>query len=213
MASTREKQLEAARRKAKQKQRERLSAKRPLNTTSWVDERYAGQLAKRFKEVVLTSHENEYCSSLSKIVASPLFVDAIIENGKTGVYHIDNSLYSDTLLLCAPLWYDKKGKLIKQKQGATVAISDHALIRFFERMRTNSEWEVRKGIHNFKGLFEEPPVYTGQEKSLRVEGFGVVHCVSVHDPATQLGLRWLIKTFIGEVGIRKVIEASIKTSH
>jgi len=195
--------------------------KKRSNTSSWVDQRYAKRLARQ--AVVTLDADRDDADALRKLATmrqSPLFLreerTRIGPGFKTGirVWHLDTAVPQAEIDTYAPgrktlpgikvftVDYDEKGTArLGRGAGALLAnVSQHALERLFERLRTNALNDVvREALRPLSSLNSPEVENRGQETELPLPMLGVMHAtVELTCDAGGKGVRafWQIKTFV-----------------
>jgi hypothetical protein len=187
------------------------------NTATWVDESYSKRLQRQAVQYV-TFEDATVLETLAAIRCSDLYLSeqpfryGYGINKKRGirVFHVDRSVEQDCLLV-ATLEYNARGQLIRKSLGtpSPVVISNHALQRLYERLRTNSFAEVRTAIEKLVMIPPPDGIEPGQrvtEMSAEVRGLGVFHLVSEWTATShgQSGFAWVVKSFVVSARTKKI---------
>lgn len=186
-----------------------------VNTATWVDERYAELLA-RLSTETLDASANALMGSLEskgrradRIEVLRAYAGWLIERpiskvgygiSKPGTRvwllagHTDKKIAG---LAIASADFNRHGKLVRPLSKGLALITRHAMIRLFERLRTNALGEViTRGLVPLTEM--EPPEVVGDEATIRIPGVGRFEAVAEIDPARPDEIVWIVKTFIDD---------------
>ena len=195
MSSTQRKQQEAA---ARRRAERRL---RP-NTVSWVDEGYSRRLARLMRESIEGRGIYAFFH-LESARRHPGYVAEETTPAGSTVYALTTEEDIPDAIGLIDLHFDPAGRLRRRKsllsKDVSVGISDHALRRLFERLRTNSQAEL---IPAFKALTALPvPTVDDLDRQISIEvPGGTFHMVCAIHFMKSVGKycypMWVCKTFI-----------------
>ena len=156
-----------------------------VNTTSWVDELYSKQLAKKSIGYVGRGTEEETpVDCLSKLRSHRIYLREQIVRGpgvkqSVRAFFLDLSVSgNERVLSIMHCDYDPRNGRIRKKTARAavhVAIVPHALERLYERLRTNALGDVYRLA--LRPLSRVPPQteihYTQENMVIHLVGFGV----------------------------------------
>jgi len=187
------------------------------NTATWVDESYSKRLQRQAVQYV-TDDDSTTLHTLAAIRRSDLYVSeqafrygyGVNKKRGTRVYHVDRCLQLDCLLVAAAE-YDARGQLIRKslETPSHFVVSNHALQRLYERLRTNAFADVRTAIEKLVQIPPPDGIKPGQlvtEMSAEVRGLGIFHLVSKHVTTSndQTGFAWVVKSFVASSRTKKI---------
>lgn len=156
-----------------------------INTTSWVDELYTKQLAKKSVGYVGRGSEEETpVDRLSKLRGHRIYLREEIVRGpgvklSVRAFFLDISVSgSERALSIVHCDYDPRNGRMRRKTARAavhVAVTPHALERLYERLRTNALGDVYRLA--LRPLSRVPPPtethYPQQDMVIHLAGFGV----------------------------------------
>lgn len=192
------------------------------NTSSWVDEHYARRLARQAVETLDADRDdNSAMMKLATVRKSPLYLRE--ERARVGpgfkegtrVWCLDTPVAQAQLDKLAPgrrtlagikvfaVDYDDKGRVRMgnlNTRPPLVNISQHALERLFERLRTNALNDVvREALIPLSRLRQPMLEDAGKEGEITLPGLGRMPATvegACDVNGTPIGALWQIKTFI-----------------
>lgn len=163
------------------------------NTTTWVDEQYSHRLAGQLREDIhksATENPNRI-KHINQARKMPGYICEEPIRGGTELYYLDNSVHTSDFCLLVDR-YDETGRWLGPSKSQTdIYVSYHAILRLFQRLRSNSRGDLLKAV---KSLFTLPNTnQVGVETKLQTD-FGSFF-LTTFDIALQQP-RWVVKTFI-----------------
>jgi hypothetical protein len=185
------------------------------NTATWVDERY-GSLLARLSRDTLDESANDLVKSIKGMGRMANRIEVIrryagclteepikkvgygVSKPGTRVWMMGSDMDKKTLgLSISSADFNRHGKLIRPTSKGLVLVTHHAMMRLFERLRTNALGEVITiGLVPLTKL--HPAEVIGAEQTIRISGVGRFEAVAGMDETSPNDLVWIIKTFIDD---------------